>query len=93
MSVSLRDCTPADIPAIAAIYAHWVTTGLASFELSPPGVEEMQTRREAVLAAGGGHGHKVFKSALCVSSPAPTSPTSASSPSHTRTTSQRKAEL
>ena len=52
MSLSLRDCTPADIPAIAAIYAHWVTTGLASFELSPPSVEEMQTRREAVLAAG-----------------------------------------
>ena len=55
MVVSLRDSTPADIPAIAAIYAHWVTTGLASFELSPPGVEEMQTRREAVLAAGYPH--------------------------------------
>lgn len=50
--VTLRDCTEADIPAIAAIYGHWVTHGVASFELEPPDVEEMQRRRAAILAGG-----------------------------------------
>ena len=48
----LRDSRDADIPAIAAIYGHWVTHGLASFELAPPGPEEMARRRRAVLDAG-----------------------------------------
>jgi phosphinothricin acetyltransferase len=51
-SFTLRDCTEADIPAIAAIYGHWVTNGLASFELSPPDVAEMLKRRDAILGAG-----------------------------------------
>lgn len=51
----IRPSTPADIPAIAAIYAHWVTHGLASFELTPPTESEMAHRREAVLAAGYPH--------------------------------------
>jgi phosphinothricin acetyltransferase len=51
-SLSIRDCRAADIPAIAAIYGHWVANGLASFELSPPSAEEMAKRREAILAAG-----------------------------------------
>lgn len=51
-SLSIRDCREADIPAIAGIYGHWVATGLASFELSPPAPEEMAKRREAILAAG-----------------------------------------
>ncbi|CAM3498945.1 Phosphinothricin N-acetyltransferase [Bordetella sputigena] len=37
---------------IQAIYAHHVTQGLASFELSPPSVEEMAARRTAVLRNG-----------------------------------------
>ena len=49
---TLRDCSPADIPAIAAVYGHWVTHGVASFELEPPGADEMQRRRDAILAAG-----------------------------------------
>ena len=49
---SIRDCRAEDIPAIAAIYGHWVAAGLASFELSPPSVDEMAERREAVLAGG-----------------------------------------
>ena len=52
MSFTLRDCTEADIPAIAAIYGHWVTHGVASFELEPPDAEEMGRRRAAILAGG-----------------------------------------
>jgi phosphinothricin acetyltransferase len=51
-SLTIRDCRAEDIPAIAAIYGHWVATGLASFELEPPGEAEMAQRREAVLANG-----------------------------------------
>jgi phosphinothricin acetyltransferase len=51
-TITLRDGDAADIPAIAAIYGHWVTHGLASFELEPPGVAEMLARRAAILAAG-----------------------------------------
>ncbi|WP_439598836.1 GNAT family N-acetyltransferase [Falsiroseomonas sp.] len=51
----LRDSRPDDIPALAAIYAHWVTHGLASFELTPPDPAEMARRRDAVLAAGHPH--------------------------------------
>ena len=50
--ILLRDSTDADIPAIAAIYGHWVTHGRASFELEPPGEAEMAKRREAILAGG-----------------------------------------
>lgn len=49
---TLRDSRDTDIPAIAAIYGHWVTHGLASFELSPPDAAEMARRRQAVLGAG-----------------------------------------
>jgi phosphinothricin acetyltransferase len=49
---TIRDSRDEDVPAIAAIYGHWVTHGLASFELSPPGAEEMARRREAVLGGG-----------------------------------------
>ncbi|MGH2342730.1 GNAT family N-acetyltransferase [Segnochrobactraceae bacterium EtOH-i3] len=48
----IRDSRPEDLPAIAAIYGHWVRTALASFEYVPPDVAEMATRRAAVLAAG-----------------------------------------
>nr|WP_244460006.1 GNAT family N-acetyltransferase [Roseomonas fluvialis] len=49
---TIRPSRDADLPAITAIYAHWVTHGLASFELDPPGQDEMALRRAAVLAAG-----------------------------------------
>jgi L-amino acid N-acyltransferase YncA len=51
-ALTIRDCRAEDIPAIAAIYGHWVATGLASFELEPPGAAEMAQRREAILANG-----------------------------------------
>jgi phosphinothricin acetyltransferase len=50
--VRLRDSEARDAPGIARIYGHWVTHGLASFELEPPGPEEIARRREAVLAGG-----------------------------------------
>ena len=39
---TLRDATPADVPAIHAIYAHHVLHGRASFEEAPPSLDEMQ---------------------------------------------------
>jgi phosphinothricin acetyltransferase len=48
----IRDAIESDLPAITAIYAHWVTHGRASFELEPPDLAEMTRRRAAVLAGG-----------------------------------------
>lgn len=48
----VRDCTEEDLAAIAAIYAHHVLTGLASFEETPPDAAELSRRRQSVLAAG-----------------------------------------
>jgi len=50
--VTIRDATPADIPAIHSIYSHHVMHGLASFEEVPPTVEEMRSRFEAVVGGG-----------------------------------------
>lgn len=47
----IRDSREDDLPAIAAIYGHWVTHGLASFEYDPPAEEEMRRRRAALLDA------------------------------------------
>ena len=47
---TLRDTTDADLPAIAAIYAHHVLHGAASFEEVPPSLAEM-ARRFAELKA------------------------------------------
>ncbi|MGY6251086.1 N-acetyltransferase family protein [Bosea thiooxidans] len=49
---SIRPATTADIPAIAAIYAHAVLNGTASWELDPPGETEMLRRFDAILAGG-----------------------------------------
>ena len=49
---TLRIATPADIPAIAAIYRPAVLEGTASFELEPPSEAEMLRRFEAVVDAG-----------------------------------------
>jgi L-amino acid N-acyltransferase YncA len=50
--VSIRPVRPTDIAAITDIYAHAVQHGTASFELDPPGTNEM-THRVATLSAGG----------------------------------------
>ena len=51
-AVSIRPATPADIPAITRIYAHSVRTGTASFELEPPGEDEMMRRMRTLLDGG-----------------------------------------
>jgi phosphinothricin acetyltransferase len=51
-SVSIRPATPADIPAIARIYAEAVTRGTASFELEPPDEAEMSRRMQTLLDGG-----------------------------------------
>ena len=48
----IRNAVDADLPVIAAIYAHWVTHGTGSFELEPPSVDEMAKRRADVLSKG-----------------------------------------
>lgn len=48
MSLRVRDATEADLPEIAAIYAHYVRTGLASFETEPPDLAGMTARFRAV---------------------------------------------
>jgi L-amino acid N-acyltransferase YncA len=47
-----RPSTPADIPAITAIYAHYVGTSVSTFELEPPDADELARRRRAVVEAG-----------------------------------------
>ncbi len=49
---TLRDSAPGDVEAVAAIYAHHVRFGLGSFEETPPSVEEIARRRDAILALG-----------------------------------------
>jgi phosphinothricin acetyltransferase len=50
-AVTVRDAVDADLPAIAAIYAHHVLHGRASFEETPPDVAELRRRRDEVHAA------------------------------------------
>ena len=48
----IRPSTDADIPAVAAVYAHHVLHGTGTFELEPPDETEMTRRRADVLAKG-----------------------------------------
>lgn len=48
----IRDATAEDAPAIQAIYAHHVETGLASFEELAPSVAEMIARQGTARAGG-----------------------------------------
>ncbi|RUP33870.1 MAG: N-acetyltransferase family protein [Mycolicibacterium sp.] len=49
--MTTRAATTADLPAIAAIYAHYVINSVASFELEPPAADEWQARFARVMAA------------------------------------------
>lgn len=51
-TLSVTDASIEDMAAIQQIYAHHVLYGPASFEETPPTLEEMQQRRNNVLAAG-----------------------------------------
>lgn len=48
----IRESVEADIAEIQEIYACHVRTGLASFEETPPDVDEMRARRQTVLDRG-----------------------------------------
>jgi phosphinothricin acetyltransferase len=48
----LRSCVDADMPAVTAIYAHFVRHGTGTFEEVPPSLDEMRTRRAHILADG-----------------------------------------
>ncbi|MBV9891507.1 MAG: N-acetyltransferase [Rhizobacter sp.] len=48
----IRPSTPADVAAIAAIYAWHVRHGTATFEIDPPDPAEMARRRDDVVAKG-----------------------------------------
>lgn len=50
--LSIRDATPDDAQAIAAIYAHYVLTSRATFEDTPPGVAEIRARMQNVQQRG-----------------------------------------
>jgi L-amino acid N-acyltransferase YncA len=49
---TVRPARPDDLLRIQEIYAHFVTTSTASFELTPPSVEEMRGRFEAITGKG-----------------------------------------
>jgi phosphinothricin acetyltransferase len=50
--MQIRDARDADVPAIAAIYAHHVLHGTGTFEETPPDAAEMAGRLAAVRARG-----------------------------------------
>ncbi|ABE45344.1 GCN5-related N-acetyltransferase [Polaromonas sp. JS666] len=51
-ALSIHPCAESDIEAIQAIYAHYVATNLATFELEPPTVRQMLSRRGDILRGG-----------------------------------------
>ena len=49
---AVRDASEADMPAVRRIYAHYVLNSLATFEETPPTLEDMIGRRRAALDLG-----------------------------------------
>ena len=52
MTVTVRNATPADIPAITDIYRQAVLEGTATFELDPPDEAEIEQRMAGLLEGG-----------------------------------------
>ncbi len=52
LSPLVRDAQERDLPAIQRIYAHYVLSGVTSFEEEPPDVNELKRRLEAVKGRG-----------------------------------------
>jgi len=48
----IADCGLRDMEAIQAIYAHYVTHSLATFETEPPTTSQMTLRREEIIKGG-----------------------------------------
>ena len=51
-SLLIRDSVEGDVVIIQDIYAHHVQHGTASFELTPPTLQEMQQRRADIVTKG-----------------------------------------
>jgi phosphinothricin acetyltransferase len=52
MTLRVREATPADVPAITALYAREVRDGVATYEYDVPGEVEMTARMQALTSAG-----------------------------------------
>lgn len=52
LQLEVRDATESDLPAIQAIYAHHVLHGVASFEETPPSIDDLRGRLASVLSHG-----------------------------------------
>ena len=50
LPILIRDSRETDVATIQAIYAHHVLHGTASFELTPPAIDEMRQRRADIVA-------------------------------------------
>lgn len=50
-AVPIRDATPDDAEAVAAIYGHHVLHGTASYDLQPPPADEIRAKIERIAAA------------------------------------------
>lgn len=50
--MEIRPARADDIPEIQAIYAHHVLHGAGTFEETPPSIEEMTIRHEAIVSRG-----------------------------------------
>ena len=50
--IVIRPTSPGDLDAIGEIYTHYVRTGVATFELTPPDRSEWQQRLDTVAAHG-----------------------------------------
>lgn len=50
--MTIRPATPADVPMIAALYAHHVRHGTGTFEEVPPTEPDMAARLAAIVARG-----------------------------------------
>lgn len=48
----IRTAKADDLPQIQAIYAHYVTAGVSTFEIDPPDLAEMTRRFEALTGGG-----------------------------------------
>jgi L-amino acid N-acyltransferase YncA len=51
-SVLIRPATAGDLGAVAAIFAHYVTSSVVTFEVTPPAVEDWRHRRDDLAGRG-----------------------------------------
>ncbi|NRQ37151.1 N-acetyltransferase [Nonomuraea sp. NN258] len=49
---SIRPLTESDLPAVAGIYAHYVRESVATFDETPPTVDEWRSKAGGIAAAG-----------------------------------------